>query len=364
MSANYNQIRSMKGMAIGTILPWGGALTQIPKGWLLCDGTFKNNTEYPLLYSSIGNSYGSGTGTFRLPEVGSRALSDMKNDNAYIPSGTPSVFTSLIGANTSNANNTTYTSTIDLVCAIDDNISSTAGYTGVISSITPNPPAIFESVIVAERKLGDMHVASHSHTGGYSSVSKQNAPQIESCQNGAVNGPFNGCGPFGWADCCATITTFACELNWTSNSVNALYKNSLLGGYPLGGSGNERSFNAQGSINTNSPPRINDAPKNWLGNSDDTVLKTDPYNWPTTLSGDFYNWGGVNAGVTQLTGHGHADINYSINTGGFRAPTSVTVSDIQTGNVVPANANNQSILTYNANVETASLTITYIIKAY
>ena len=154
----------MKGMAIGTILPWGGALTQIPKGWLLCDGTFKNNTEYPLLYSSIGNSYGSGTGTFRLPEVGSRALSDMKNDNAYIPSGTPSVFTSLIGANTSNANNTTYTSTIDLVCAIDNNISSTAGYTGVISSITPNPPAIFESVIVAERKLGDMHVASHSHT--------------------------------------------------------------------------------------------------------------------------------------------------------------------------------------------------------
>jgi microcystin-dependent protein len=41
----------------------------IPKGWLLCDGTGYDIATYPALYAAIGNTYGSASPTFLVPDM-------------------------------------------------------------------------------------------------------------------------------------------------------------------------------------------------------------------------------------------------------------------------------------------------------
>lgn len=56
---------------IGTILSFGGDISKIPDGWLLCDGTPYLRTAYPTLFSVIGESWGNGDGTntFNVPDL-------------------------------------------------------------------------------------------------------------------------------------------------------------------------------------------------------------------------------------------------------------------------------------------------------
>ena len=64
MAAYYDSIKSMRTAKIGTILPWGGdggngfLASNIPKGWIVCDGSTKDASDYPLLASMIGDTYG------------------------------------------------------------------------------------------------------------------------------------------------------------------------------------------------------------------------------------------------------------------------------------------------------------------
>ena len=64
MAAYYDSIKSMKTAKIGTILPWGGdggngfLASNIPKGWIVCDGSTKDAKDYPLLASILGDTYG------------------------------------------------------------------------------------------------------------------------------------------------------------------------------------------------------------------------------------------------------------------------------------------------------------------
>jgi microcystin-dependent protein len=53
----------------GTVLPFAG--TDVPPGYLLCDGKFLDGRQYPRLYSAIGKSYGKDDARpyeFRLPD--------------------------------------------------------------------------------------------------------------------------------------------------------------------------------------------------------------------------------------------------------------------------------------------------------
>lgn len=57
---------------VGTILPFAG--TNVPSGYLLCDGSEKQRALYPELFSVIGYTYGDpsfllGTATFRVPDL-------------------------------------------------------------------------------------------------------------------------------------------------------------------------------------------------------------------------------------------------------------------------------------------------------
>jgi microcystin-dependent protein len=59
----------------GVILPYGGATA--PSGWLLCDGSQVNQTQYAALYAVISTSFNTGgetAGYFRLPGTARRTL--------------------------------------------------------------------------------------------------------------------------------------------------------------------------------------------------------------------------------------------------------------------------------------------------
>ena len=108
MAAYYDSIKSMKTAKIGTILPWGGdggngfLASNIPKGWIVCDGDVLDAHDYPLLASILGDTYGgdmtnssgghytfpyvdpidgSNTATFRLPNLSNRLPLDLEPVN-------------------------------------------------------------------------------------------------------------------------------------------------------------------------------------------------------------------------------------------------------------------------------------------
>ncbi len=55
---------------VGCIIPFAGNGTNLPAGWLICDGRAISRTTYKTLYESIGVIYGKGDGstTFNLPD--------------------------------------------------------------------------------------------------------------------------------------------------------------------------------------------------------------------------------------------------------------------------------------------------------
>ncbi|MGD0216321.1 MAG: tail fiber protein [Desulfobaccales bacterium] len=55
----------------GVIVPYAGA--SAPSGWLLCYGQQVSTTTYASLYGAIGTTYGSGSGTFGIPDLRGRA---------------------------------------------------------------------------------------------------------------------------------------------------------------------------------------------------------------------------------------------------------------------------------------------------
>lgn len=44
---------------VGSVLAWCGSNTMIPEGWLYCDGTLLEQSQYPQLYNAIGHSFGN-----------------------------------------------------------------------------------------------------------------------------------------------------------------------------------------------------------------------------------------------------------------------------------------------------------------
>ena len=54
-------------LLVGEIIIWP-TNSNYPKGFLLCDGSSYSRLEYSELYAVISNTYGSGTGTFQVPD--------------------------------------------------------------------------------------------------------------------------------------------------------------------------------------------------------------------------------------------------------------------------------------------------------
>lgn len=84
--AGYNVIKTQRALPIGSSQPWGGNVSEIPNGWLLCNGAELEASDYPLLARILRDTYGgtnfSGnfpnySGTFRLPQTNNKALADI-----------------------------------------------------------------------------------------------------------------------------------------------------------------------------------------------------------------------------------------------------------------------------------------------
>ena len=58
----------------GTVVAFAGST--IPAGWLLCDGSMVNKSDYPDLFNAIETTYGTGNGstTFNLPNLSGKVL--------------------------------------------------------------------------------------------------------------------------------------------------------------------------------------------------------------------------------------------------------------------------------------------------
>lgn len=63
----------------GIVSPYAGSVA--PNGYLLCDGSAINRTDYARLFSAIGTAYGVGNGstTFNLPDLRGRVAAGLDN---------------------------------------------------------------------------------------------------------------------------------------------------------------------------------------------------------------------------------------------------------------------------------------------
>lgn len=83
---------SIPGMPIGIVMPFAGG--SVPSGWLLCDGSEVQISDYEKLFDAIKYIYGDpntllGLGTFKLPDMRGRFPlgADNMNNNITVPQG-------------------------------------------------------------------------------------------------------------------------------------------------------------------------------------------------------------------------------------------------------------------------------------
>ena len=189
----YQELKTAKAAAIGTIMPWGGGLTSIPKGWIMCDGSNIAAVNFPLLTQAIGDTYNnlpsnlqgsfpSYTGTIKLPLLTDRSLMDVEDDyfkDGNAPTGRahdqdPEARTLIdpkIGTHESQSLTTIFTDVYtDIVFELpaDD---YNEPYQGRLRGNTAIPGDGFKTLYVAPRKLGRQHVKPHNHPGSYETLS-------------------------------------------------------------------------------------------------------------------------------------------------------------------------------------------------
>lgn len=194
----YQASKTMKAAVIGTIMPWSGALSEIPDGWIICDGQKKEAKDYPLLVQVIGDTYNEAvnsgnavsslggafpnySGLFQLPDLlGGRMLMDIEQDY-FTPTGkinpidqdsdAGNLIAPFIGSNVDNGVpsvfNNVYT---DVEFELNDRL----GYSGAITGNDIIDGQGEKAVFVAGRKLGHQHIRNHTHPGVYETIQNNN----------------------------------------------------------------------------------------------------------------------------------------------------------------------------------------------
>ena len=190
--AFYNRLKTMKSAPVGTIMPWGGNSSNgnnpdnIPTGWIVCDGRSFPATQYPLLASVIGNTYGptddaivgnfpdfDEADQFRVPNLNGRSMIDL--ERSYLleeqyqfgQADADAVIGDLISEDgTGTTPPTIYSADTDLKFTLDP-IDTMAGK---IQNITLNDPTWSKTYYTVGRKLGIDHTPGHKHSGQYTTA--------------------------------------------------------------------------------------------------------------------------------------------------------------------------------------------------
>ena len=186
-SESYNNVRVNEGCAIGTIIAFAGGTSNIPKGWLACDGRLYNGSDgsggvprgYDQLYAVIGNTYGGDAPNFKVPKL-QGATADLQPGTTMQnqPGGpAPSEYTQYLGEygvpNTNpNADwtavntETTFDLRVEILPVEETRLSC------IIEDITLNEPSFSGTISFVPRLLGDHHFGTHSHGGTYPSIKR------------------------------------------------------------------------------------------------------------------------------------------------------------------------------------------------
>ena len=186
----------MKAAVIGTIMPWTGGVSEVPDGWIICDGSTPDATDYPLLVQVIGDTYNQGTsnlggafpaysGQFVLPDlVAGKTLMDIEGSyfNAVSGTGDPidsdpdarPIIEPFIGDNTDNGVTSVFN---DVRTDVEFTLNDRSGYGGAISGNRIVDGEGEKIVFVAGRKLGHQHMRAHAHSGTYETL--RNTPPTQ-----------------------------------------------------------------------------------------------------------------------------------------------------------------------------------------
>ena len=181
----------MRTARIGTIMPWGGdgnegfTAANAPRGWIVCDGLEVEASDYPLLFSEIGNTYG-GTGTgifpdytgkFFMPRLTNRVMVDLEREYLSDPhyqygqgdvsgtviDNTGTQFGTLIdGFGTTAVIKTIWSADADIDLEFSNPFLT---LTGKYTSLAITDPDYGATITTLGRKLGINHTPSHSHPG-------------------------------------------------------------------------------------------------------------------------------------------------------------------------------------------------------
>ena len=358
MAVNYNFLKSLKGTAIGTIVPWTGDLTAIPKGWVQCNGQLLQVTDYPYLYEVIGNKYGGVLNVeFRLPNVQGRAIVDYHTSHAS-STGMSSDFSALVNDTNDVANQTNLSrnSNIDLFTYFNNNVNDMLGF---IEEVELNDPIYFDGLSTAGRAMGDHHYPSHGHGGTFNVVSGPNQ-WAEACQN---NGNAN-CALF-CPDDCGSPQYNRMEANYPTDERQRI---GVFDGSPESGSFISRSGNygsAQGWASRRKPGQNQSTNYNYVdsGSMDVESSISSPWSFAgVDTQSPYANF--VNSGQDNMDAHLHPAMFYELTKGSMNLPATLVVNDVGRGNVQPINSSNQDIGTIRVNTQTPQLSVLHIIRAY
>jgi microcystin-dependent protein len=370
MAVNYNRTKSLKGLAVGTIVPWSGSLSGpsgIPKGWLACNGSGYPVDRYPELFEIIGYRYTAGasetspTITFNLPNLPGKSLGDYHPSHATDCGYTGNFASSLPTTSDSPAEVTgVQSSNVDLKVSLNLVSNLRANMTGMNLS-SPSYSTTFSYV---PRRLGDAHFGTHGHnTVELPSISVTDS-EIEECQD---------TGGIGFVpDTCTEQEIYKCSNVNTGD--DDFCRPAWDGGRHVGRGQNPYGTNAGEMQRVDTP-----GSKNYIRKSDDCVL----YNErsadlididPDVNVGDDAPWAGiygttlmtdnVNFQVPNMTGHDHVTQSLSIESSGVFTKETVRINTISSGNIAPVDADTAEVLSITANVNTPSIQMLFIIKAY
>jgi len=367
MAVNYNFLKSLKGTAIGTIVPWTGDITAIPAGWIQCNGQTITVETYPYLYEVIGNKYGGTSNVdFKVPNIQGKSIVDYHtshdgttsygNDTISIPNS----FENLINDNTDIANevNLVRTSNIDLFALYNTDVNN---FLGFIEDTDLNDPIYFDGLTTAGRAMGDAHYPSHGHGGSFSVVSKPNQ-WAEACQTGGfINGPFLSSN-----DDCGSPQFNRVEAN---NAAAERQRIGIFDGTPAGGAmlgfPNYSYSSADGWAERRNPGQNGSTNYNYVdsGSMQTVGSISNPWSFAAVdTQSSFANF--VNAGQDNMDAHLHPTMFYELTKGSMNVPATLVVNDAGRGNLQPLNSANQAIASIRVNTQTPQLSILHIIRAY
>jgi len=398
--AFYNRVKTMKNSPIGTIMPWGGNSNlrgsnppNIPHGWIICDGSSKPATEYPLLASMIGNTYGPSdtaikgqypdyedADLFRVPNLAGRSMVDLERSMLldskyqYGQSDAYNVVGDLIeGDGTSVTPPSIYSADTD----IKFTMGTLNNMAGRIQEFTLNDPTWSKTYYVIGRKLGVDHTPAHRHPGQYtaampdgkfvqvfetSNYQLSGSPDYE---NAILTGTASGDSPDTWKQGAGSITYYDentlpitdQNLNFDPASKSLIPETGLQRLIPKGG-GNTPEFNDTYNYGHAEPAHTGVFPppttlfgkRNYL-NDDQTVT------YPTNISHS-----GEDFTQPALAPHNHFSFDISMNMGGLRPPANIAVNNVQSYTVNVTDIDSALNIVMDNN--TPSQTIIMIIRAF